>query len=198
MFHRECPDFLGASLSAALLDHAICNEARFETAGLGRGNEIDARVRVSRRLVDLGELRAAVEERVLRATPALVGALRLSAFEASGVELELAAHEDGAFYRRHVDLFTGPGERGKGSSRLLSIVVYLQREPRHYTGGALRLFPQTGPGPAGGGDEPIEVHPRHGLGVAFSSWLPHEVLPVHAPGEPFAHSRFALNCWVLR
>ena len=62
--------------------------------------------------------------------------------EKADVELELVAHNDGAFYARHIDTATG---EDSNQVRVLSGVYYFHAKPKAFTGGALRLFAIRGP-----------------------------------------------------
>lgn len=185
--------------SARLLDYAIANEQHFEDSGVGTVNEISDEIRKSRKFSDLGEFAQIIQDNVERLVPELISQLKLTPFQATGFELELIAHGDGAFYNRHIDLFTGTNERGgnAGTDRLISLVYYLNREPKGFQGGALRLYPEVNPALISTSSA-VDFVPEHGVAVAFSSWLPHEVLPVSCPSGQFRDCRFAINCWVLR
>jgi SM-20-related protein len=195
---RTLPNLLGRAPADALLAYALDNEARFTDTTVGETNTVDRRLRHSRVLTDLGAHRDLVERRVADFIPSLIADLGLTPFTPTGYEIELVAHEDGAFYRRHIDLFSGPGAKGQtAADRLISVVCYLNREPKGFSGGELRLFPQADPSRFAL-EKPIDVVPEHGTAVAFSSWLPHEVRPVSCPSGKFRDARFAINCWILR
>lgn len=117
------------------------------------------------------------------------------------VELELVADGDGAHFVRHSDIPTGPGRRPLGGDakgqqdRLLSGVYYFHREPKAFSGGALRLHR------FGGVDVPedwVDVEPEQNSFVAFPTWAPHEVRPISCPSRDFADSRLAVNAWLCR
>jgi len=195
--HHVIFDLLNPRESAALLDYAIANEALFGDSTVSKESAVKGDIRRSRLLTDLGPHRALLEERVANLVPGLIAELRLSPFAATGFEIELVAHEDQAFYKRHIDVFTGAPPAEAAGDRLISVVYYLHKSPKQFTGGELRLFPQVRPleiSEVGA----VDLVPEHGMAVAFSSWLPHEVRPVSCPSRKFEHSRFAVNCWVLR
>jgi SM-20-related protein len=195
---RSLPNLLGRELAAALLAYALENEARFAEATVGGTNSVDRSVRHSRVLTDLGALHDLVEGRIADVVPLLIADLGLTPFIPTGYEIELVAHEDGAFYGRHIDLFSGTAARGGASDdRLISVVCYLNHEPKGFSGGELRLYQQVDPSRFAL-ETPIDVVPEHGMAVAFSSWLPHEVRRVHCPSGKLRDARFTLNCWVLR
>jgi SM-20-related protein len=195
--HVFVSDILGQSQYRDLLNFAIEHEHEFTTTAVGLHGAVRGELRQSRRLCDLGDHFEPIQRRVLERVPHLIEKLGVTRFEPDGVEVEIVAHENGAFYKRHIDLFARPSERLLASGdRLVSLVFYLNREPKAFSGGELRLFPNVKPGASD--NEAIDIVPEHGMCIAFSSWLPHEVRPVHCPSGAFRDSRFAINCWVYR
>jgi SM-20-related protein len=197
MLYKSLPGFLGDEIRIPLLEYVLANESHFEPAKVGNalGLHQDDRVRVSRRLENLGDFGPVIEQRVLAQVPDLIAALGLMPFQPDGVETEIVAHGDGAFFKPHIDTFTGTGRNIK--ERLLSLVYYFYQEPRSFTGGSLRLFPL--PGLAGTGMEKgVDITIEQDTAVAFPSWLPHEVMRISCPSRKFAESRFAINCWIRR
>ncbi|MEN9886961.1 MAG: hypothetical protein RL758_1539 [Pseudomonadota bacterium] len=197
MFCKEIPGFLGNDLSQKLLQHVLANEGRFSPSLIGDGNrkqQIDS-YRKSLRLEDVGDFREVFWRKTNEAVQTWARELGLAEFEISGLELELVAHGDGAFYKRHVDLFTGSGRDPQGD-RTLSLVYYFHREPKAFEGGQLRLYPKLGMNRPDAGDH-IDVQPDQDKAAIFSSWMAHEVMPITCPSGQFADSRFALNCWML-
>jgi Rps23 Pro-64 3,4-dihydroxylase Tpa1-like proline 4-hydroxylase len=185
--------FLASEERAALLAWSLANEARFQPAQL-RGRAVDPSVRRALVLRDLGPLREVFETRVADLLPTFIDTLGLPAFEPSGIDLELAAHNDGAHFALHTDTYTQPSSTARGH-RMLSAVYYFHAEPRGFTGGQLRLhrFGTTAPT-----SEFEEIEPAQNCLVAFPSWAPHEVRPIACPSRAFAHSRFAVNVWIHR
>jgi len=188
--YRVYHNFLDSDAHEALLAWAIENEAKFELPGVGKEGKVDALRRVSVVVSDFRPMKAIFSQRVLDLVPTLIRDLRVTPFEPSEVELELVAHNDGAFFKRHIDTFTGAARME--SDRLLSGVYYFHAEPKAFLGGALRLYPFK--------DEVnfAEVQPEQNTLLVFPSWAPHEVLPVSCPSGRFSDSRFAVNCWVRR
>ena len=189
--HLCVEDFLPASERQALLDWTLAGEARFVPAALA-GNQVDPEVRRALTLRDLGPMGPVLEQRVRTGTPGWIEALRVTPFEISEIELELAAHNHGAHFVLHADTYTR--ERSARGDRMLSAVYYFHREPRGFEGGRLRLH-RIG---AEAGDEGLDIAPAQNRMLVFPSWGPHEVLPVICPSGAFADSRFAVNCWVYR
>jgi SM-20-related protein len=197
MTHCSIENFLDASEAAELLDFAIAHESSFKPTGVGPGDDVSV-VRVSRRLEEFGAFKQSIERRVEQLVPSLISQLGLPPFTPAGFETELVAHTDGAFYKRHIDLFTSPRDREcVMGDRLISVVAYFHRQPRAFDGGALRLYPQVDPAKPVT-DGAIDLVPEHNTAIAFSSWLPHEVQPVVCRTGQFEDARFAVNCWVLR
>jgi len=178
----ECNDLLGWALD---------NEARFRPASLDKG-VVDPAIRRSLSLRDLGPFSALFEERIRGMVPEMIKQLRVTPFTVGEVELELVAHNEGAHFALHGDLYTGAGSaRG---DRMLSAVYYFHRAPKAFSGGCLRLH-RIGAVP---GDMGVDIAPDQNSLAVFPSWAPHEVLTVRCPSGAFGDSRFAVNCWVYR
>jgi hypothetical protein len=133
-------------------------------------------------------------DRIGALVPEIVEELGMGPFQPSGFEIELVAYADGGFISRHRD--TGTAARRHQSDRIVSIVYYLHREPKGFSGGELRLWPLT-PAPPG---EPthVDVPPLQNGVDAFPSWAIHEVLPVRVPSRRHEDARFAINFWARR
>ncbi|HXQ14253.1 MAG TPA: 2OG-Fe(II) oxygenase [Caulobacteraceae bacterium] len=187
--YHVVPNFLEPDRLAALLDFAARHEAEFEPTGVvGRTRPgPDPNIRRSTGLRQLGEFRPLLRARLLDLAPALIAELRLSPFEVSKVELELVAHGDGAYYKRHIDTATA---RDEAHMRVLSGVYYFHREPCAFSGGALRLYA------IGDNARFVDIEPVCNTLLVFPAWAPHEVMPVSVPSRRFADSRFAVNCWL--
>jgi Rps23 Pro-64 3,4-dihydroxylase Tpa1-like proline 4-hydroxylase len=189
-------DLLSPDECRGLLGWALDNEARFRPAALDKGL-VDPAIRHSLSLRDLGPFSGLFEDRVRAMVPELIDQLRVTPFVVAAVELELVAHNDGAHFALHGDLYTGQGSaRG---DRMLSAVYYFHRAPKAFSGGCLRLH-RIGavPGGMGPGEMGVDIAPDQNSLAVFPSWAPHEVLTVHCPSGAFGDSRFAVNCWVYR
>jgi len=192
--YRLVRDFLPPPTPGHLLDWAIGNEAEFTPTVVDyqQQNGQDPTVRVSLGVRKFGPLEAMLREHVLKIAPVLIEELRVSLSGISRVELEFVAHNDGAFFTRHIDTETGARWAADGI-RFLSGVYYLHHQPKAFTGGCLRLFPFGGDGRQ---EAFVDVEPEHNTLVVFPSWVAHEVRPIHCPSKRFAHSRFAINIWL--
>lgn len=192
--HAVMDDFLPRDLHEILLAFTLNNRAGFEPNKIygNDGGSIDTRLRQSLYYKDgLGHLRGPFRDAIKAAFPDLLEKLGMPAFEIAGVELELAAHGDGSFFKQHIDTLplrpTAEGAR----NRTISAVYYFHTQPKRFSGGELAIAP-IGPG------DPVLVEPRDNRLVAFPSFAPHEVRPVICPGDAFEHARFAVNCWLYR
>jgi SM-20-related protein len=138
-------------------------------------------------------LKEAFTDRVREVLPQVRSELGIPTFHPIEFETELVATPDCGFYTRHIDTFTG-ADRASGRTRVVSCVYYFQQRQGCYSGGYLRLYPL--PTPVMPDPQPLDIVPEHNRFVAFSSWLPHEILPVSVPSGEFIDSRFSINCWV--
>jgi SM-20-related protein len=199
--HSVTDDWLDASQVDKLLDWTLSQRGRFEPATLADGS-VHPEARQALSLRDLGPCHDDFLALARVAASPWTQQLRVTPFQLHWVELELAAHNDGAHFVRHVDTFTGD-RRGRLGDRLISAIYYFHRQPQGFTGGNLRLHgfaaPQAASAASAASVAPtVDIAPRHNRLVVFPSWLPHEVLSVHCAGGNFADSRFAVNLWLTR
>lgn len=177
-----------------LLDWAVGLEHVFQPAKVarytGKGAPLVAPHLRSSRLLPrhaLAPWRAVLTDLFMAAIPDALQHLRMPRPEQIELELELAAHGDGDFYRCHRD----HAASGRARSRIVSLVYYFNAEPAKFSGGALRLH-----APCQDATKAVDIAPRHNRLVAFPSWAPHQVMPIACPSGRFDASRFAINCWV--
>jgi len=184
-------NWLDSKLADELLAYAIQNENRFKTSAvLYNGNrKIDHDIRYSSVLSNIGPFEEGLTTAALVVQPTLEKAFGVPAFTTGKIEIELAAHSDGAHFQRHIDTFVVLNK--SPSPRVLTLVLYLNRRPRAFTGGAIRMY-------ALNGTEVKDIDPEHNLLVAFPSFAPHSVERVNLPGSNFADRRFAINIWLHR
>jgi SM-20-related protein len=186
-------DFLEDSMAASLLEYAIAHEAEFLPTRVG--DRSDRRVNQQHRFSvgtwQLRQFEPILKAKLLGLLPQFVAALRSTSVEAPGVDLQLVAHNDGQFLKRHIDTMKASVSN---HIRFLSGVYYFHAKPKAFTGGALRLLAirdRTG-------SDFVEIEPAHNSLVIFHSWVPHEVMPVVCPSRCFDASRFSINCWFYR
>ena len=101
--HLVIADFLSAEERAGLLQWTLANQHRFAPARIEAG--VEERARKALCLRDLGPLAATMRQRLLAHVDEWIAALRISRFDPSVIELELAAHNDGAFFAIHGDSY---------------------------------------------------------------------------------------------
>lgn len=190
-------DFLPSATVDGLLKHTKTNESRFRASRIGYGDNagVDPAIRLSSTLDDLGVFKSTLKNLLSPLAPVFAAELRLQPFQLKGIELELVAHGDGAFFERHIDTIRTAQSRENKSVRLLSAVYYFHATPKGFTGGALRLHEAM---PRENEEQFVDIEPVHNSLVVFPSWMPHEVMPVRCPTQRFIDSRFALNCWFHR
>lgn len=192
--YRVFSEFLADELVGELLEYAAAHKSEFHPAGTRAG--YDPTVRISQKLYLSAPIKQKLEDQILPLAANFIDLLGVSAFEPDGVELELVAHGDGAFYSRHIDTFTGEAaEADSGRQRLISAVLYLHVWPKAFSGGALRLYAL---GRTSTIADFVDIEPQHNSLVAFPSWIPHSVERVSCPSKDFMDSRFAINAWLWR
>jgi Rps23 Pro-64 3,4-dihydroxylase Tpa1-like proline 4-hydroxylase len=188
--HLLIENAFGGAMVERLLALASTREATFGGTTVGRREVENKQIRRSRVTRDFGDMRVALEAAFRARLHHAISALRLAPFTVESLSLELAAHGDGDFYRRHIDTFTGDEKARR--DRILTGVYYFHTLPKAFTGGELRLFSLR---PVEQGGTYLDIAPPCDSLLLFPAWVPHEVLPVSCPEGGFAQSRFAINCW---
>ena len=198
-FHQYF-EFLEAAEREALVEWTFEHRSRFKPSTLV-GGVIDPRRRDSERLSDLGPLEDMFSNKMRELGEDIFVRTGTTPFDVEYIELEIAAHGDGAHFATHTDIPIGEGrkplggDRTRTQDRLLSGVYYFYREPKGFSGGQLRLHR------FGSDNEPgdyVDIEPAQNSLVIFPSWTTHEVLKVHCPSRAFEDYRFAINCWLCR
>lgn len=185
--------FLEPAVADAWLAHAIAVQSNYQPSGLAKSGYLDRSYRQSARLRGgLDPFETPFAEAIHACAGDLFAATGVPAFAGARLETELVVHRDGGFYRVHIDTRTDDERAKERSDRLVSAVFYLNREPKRFDGGELAIHAFDGSGIA------QRIAPAHNRLVAFASFVPHEVLPVHLEGDSFADARFAVNCWIRR
>jgi len=193
--HRLLPGWLGEAQAAKLLAYGLAAETRFTPTRLNdhgpdhhNSGRLDEVVRHSSVLKHLGIFAGPLRRKALALQAVLETAFDMAHAPANSTQIEMVAHGDGAFYRPHTDTYTGD-EYTPGGRRRMTMVYYLHRQPRRFTGGRLRLFDL-------GGEQSIWIEPMHDSLLVFPSSARHEVETISCPGGAFADSRFAVNIWL--
>jgi SM-20-related protein len=187
-------NWLGPEAVTRLLRIVQSNEHRFEatTVTNKEGEGVDRTRRVSRKLMNLGDLGNELRAKLEDLLPVIFNKVGNKPFIPSRIEVELVAHGDGAFFARHEDTLTGPDKKGRGS-RAISVVYYFHALPKAFSGGILRLHSLAASGKQG---TFADIAPDRDTLIFFPSFFPHEVLPVECASEQFLDSRFAINFWI--
>lgn len=205
----QLPDFLSEGEHRRLLEWVLSHSEAFEVAAVTTGKSGDqGKIKKNKRIAltncDLGEMEGVMEARLHHALGQIVELTGYHGPTPSSLELEIAAHGDGAYFRPHLDIPVGqdrlPLGAWEGEDRALSAVLYFHREPKRFSGGELRLY-RFGSTLDCDGAEPgsyVDLEPLNNTLVAFPSWALHEVRPVSCPSGDFMDYRFALNCWYCR
>jgi SM-20-related protein len=189
-------DFLPRLELEELLDYVLSHPHKFKPATVGNGDRsiLNTNVRVALAWGNLGPLDMPLQARFRDALPFIMERTGIATPPPDRLEVGLAAHGDGAFYRPHIDLVIGDNASNptSESERVLSAVFYFHAEPKRFSGGELRLFrlgTQSGF---------VDIEPVQNSLIAFHSWMRHEVRPVAVPSGEFRDYRFAINCWYGR
>ena len=204
--HGVIKDFLPQDLHDALLGWTIEQRSNFEAAGIlyegGLQHRVDPAVRVGLKHYGLGHLEPAIAERMLSRLPEIMAAAGYRGPEPRSLEFEITASGDGAHFAPHVDIPIGAGRRTlgkeKGEDRIISSVYYFHREPKGFSGGALRLYPFGSDSSQASDDGSIAFEPVQNSLLVFPSFARHSVEPVRCPSSEFGDYRFGLNCFFCR
>ena len=139
------------------------------------------------------DARARFKAHVYDLLPDILPRLGMAPFTPGLFDLHVRAYLDGHFFKVHTDTRR---DRPDIASRVVTVVYYLHRTPRAYTGGALLLFdtdPDTGRFTR---SRFTQIVPEDGTLVAFPSHAYHCVTPVRCASEDFGDSRFVLNAFI--
>ncbi len=189
--------FLGHADNQFLLDYAEHNRNSFKPSTIvdeDGSNIVLSDVRVSTTLKPNDRIKELFRSAMARSQARINEALSQKDFAPTGQQIQIACHNDGAFFSNHIDTVTGPN-RGNSETRVISAVYYFYNEPAGFTGGEFRLR-SIAPLELGGNQ--IDIAPENDMLLCFPSMLPHEVMPVSCPSGKFKDSRFAVNYWQLK
>jgi SM-20-related protein len=193
--HGLIANWLGPEMAQRLLDFVQEHREGFFPSGIGYGehSRVDATIRRSGRITDLGDLKQELRPRIRAVLPTVLRQLGAEAFELGRIELEMVAHGDGAFFTEHKDIAVEDNKFVV--RRVITAVYYFHRLLKAFSGGVLRIYPLAG---SKNSTAFVDIEPTNDALVFFPSWFPHEVLPVACPSGRFEDSRFAINCWIHR
>lgn len=189
------PNFLGTTANNEIMSFALSRSDDFFPSGvkssdLDKGGYHDAGVRNSLTLARMDGLPTVFETDLRELIPVALDFLNIPAPEIFDLEIQLTTHNDGAFYKMHLD-----NHAASASSRQMTFVYYFHQDPALFSGGDIRLF-DTIPQSEQIAESYVDVEPVNNTLLLFSSDIPHEVLRVDCPTKKFADGRFTLNGWV--
>ena len=206
--HVQLRSFLPEPEHGELLRWALANADAFRPATItgkpGAAERVDQGQRIALTAAIPARSEGVLQTRLLAALEEITDSVGYAGSPPRSLELELAAHGNGAHYKPHLDIPLGekrtPLGAAPGEDRVLSAVYYFHRQPKGFSGGALRLHrfgadwdrEDADPGTF------VDIEPVDNSLVAFPSWAMHEVRPVSCPSGRFEDYRFALNCWFCR
>lgn len=188
-------DFLGPEACARLHAFAVDKQAEFVPSRVhtsAKYQVIETQLRDSLSFAgSFGAEMAPFHAGLAASYERIAAALGTGAFERVPTELHMAAHGDGQYLGRHIDI--GPSTTGSvvAQQRVVTLIYYFHARPGAFGGGELAVYPMVG-------EVPQVIEARADRLVALPSFAPHEVLPVTVPGGGFADSRFALVSWLVR
>jgi SM-20-related protein len=186
-------DFLGVDEHQDMLALALRDRSRFEAGTVegsvhpGRRNSV---------ILTFGETAHAtlIANRLLVWFPLLAQALGEPVFPLQQIESQLTASNDGDFYSSHLDSSVRTID-----GRAIACVYYFFRQPKGFTGGALRLYDTIEEaGQFRQAESFQEIEPVSNRLVVFTSRTFHELRPTRCPSKDFADSRFAVTTWLHR
>jgi len=187
---RIIRNYLPKPMAQRLLAHALGNRDAFKASSVTTNDEDYRRSRV---LFLDGELREQLEARVRQTLFDAAASLNVQVPPGCTFDSQLTASGHGDFFKSHRDR----GNDGEEAcNRLLTYVYYLNREPRPFSGGELRMYDFVD-GSWNPADSYRTLTPEHNMLIVFPSWANHEVLPVIVPSGAFDDSRFTINGWLL-
>ena len=97
-------------------------------------------------------------------------------------EVVVSRYGEGDFYKKHRDTLWDDITR-----RIVTLVYYVNKEPKGFTGGSLDLWDST---------RKISIEPKNNFAVVFPSFAYHEVEMVRMDTERWDMARFSVNYWL--
>jgi Rps23 Pro-64 3,4-dihydroxylase Tpa1-like proline 4-hydroxylase len=179
-----------------LLDYLIAHESDFRQATViergSQGTTVNTAQRRASTLDDLGKFQGLLTDRIKEHLQPALQKLGHKEFPLGRIEMQATASNDGDYFRLH------PDSDGH-DRREITFVYFLHNEPRHYSGGELRIFStRVIDGELVHADRSHLLTPQQDALVFFPSLNEHEVLPVRVPSKAFGDSRFTINGWIHR
>ena len=192
--HAVIDGFLPRELADGILAYAIQNRVGFVPTQMNKPGLAEP-VTDPRRMFffdGFGALEQAFREQIGARFDTLCESCGVAPFPVHAWDINIACQRDGAFINEHLDIGMVSGADEAYSKRMLSLVLYLHREPKGFSGGEFVLKPFAG------GGEPARIAPQHNRLLAFPSIAKHVVEAVSVPGDAWEDARFSVNCWLMR
>ena len=160
-------------------------------------HEVQAQSRQARLLYGAPEIAAWFIHRIESVLPQVFRPLGLQAFAPPRIELQMTLHSGGHFYRPHRDVSGPDGANGEIDGRRISFVYYMNRLPRPFSGGDLRLYDcDLAGGHLWDNSRWSRIEPEDNTVIFFPSPAMHEVCAVALDSKDPADGRLTLNGWV--
>lgn len=182
--HLILDKFLPEDIRKPCLDTFLDDEGGF-TASKVKYGELDFKTRQSKSYELSTPVKALFQGFIAKRFEEIFECLKTRAPSDPKFEFQAVAHQDGDYYRVHIDT----AMRKKGKRRLISCVYYLHSDPKAFSGGQLRLYSING-------KMHVDIEPQNNRIVFFPSFYPHEVLPIRVGSKSFADSRFSITGWI--
>lgn len=188
--HYYMQDFLPAAFNQTILTSLLEDLVSFEEATVYSHAQGSAIVASDTRVAQTAHLRTDIRKQfrdtIKAALPEIMPKIGLAMRDDISFEISAALHQDGGFFKRHIDTRTKTADK---TDRYASAVYYLSQTPQKFTGGQFRLHSLVG-----GGFQDFEA--TNNALMVFPSIAPHEVLPISVPSGQPEDGRFSINCWV--
>jgi hypothetical protein len=187
-----CEEFLAATEVRLLRQFARARAESFRPSTvfdpLSGKQVVSLSVRRSRVLLGIEPFRSLIEHALMRNLRWVQDALCEPPFEPKRIEIQMTVSKPGEFFCRHTD-----SGAGANRSRAVTFVVFLQDDPKLFSGGELCIY-ET---PRSGLARVHRIEPSQNRVVFFPAALPHEVMPLK--GEESGRltaCRLTLNGWI--
>jgi hypothetical protein len=184
--------FRDRAFETALAALGAGRDSSFHAEAAGGGQRVDRSVRASRVADVPADLGDAFLARLSEILPEAARRLGFDAVPAGPVELQVTLHRDGDFYALHDDASGGPGLE----SRRISLLYYLHRRPRRFSGGDLRLYDGCTHLRLHRPEAFTRIDPADNSLCFFPSATWHEVTRVALDSDDPADGRLTLNGWL--
>lgn len=190
-------EFLAPAELDALTRFTLERETQFQLSEVispGIGGVVDFEQRRSRVLMDLGEHKDVLVNRLRTIFPRILRMLDHAPFAIARAEAQITASNHGDFFRSHSD-----NAQEQVASREITFVYFFHREPKKFSGGELRIYDSRWENNSYVPTANCHaIVPEQNEMVLFNSSLAHEITPVECSTGAFSDGRFTVNGWLHR